>query len=64
MTTSPPDLAAALAEKEAVLTRIKEHFGVWTRDRRMRIMGEMILRDIERFEREEAEKTRRGDRAR
>lgn len=51
-------LRAALAEKTAVVQRIKEYVGVWTQDKRMRVMGEIVLREIERIEREEAARSR------
>lgn len=47
-------LRAALAQKQAVIDRIKAHVGLWKQDKRMRIMGEILLADIERIEREEA----------
>lgn len=54
-------LHAALEEKEAVLTRIKQHVAVWLQDKRMRIAGEILLRDIERIENEErSARERRG----
>ena len=47
-----------LEEKEAVIARIKAYITPWLSDKRMRISGEIILREIERIEREESETTR------
>lgn len=53
---------AELEEKKAVIERIRAHIALWKGDKRLRIAGEILLRDIQRFEQEEAEKTQRGDR--
>lgn len=55
-------LLAERDEARAIVARIKEHIGLWTLDKRLRIAGEIILRDIQRFEAEEAERTERGER--
>ena len=48
-------------EKKAVIARIKGYFEPWKTDTRLKIMASHLLRDIEKFEREEAEMTNRGD---
>ncbi len=53
-------LETKLEERKAVIERIRAHIALWKGDKRLRIAGEILLRDIERFEREEAEKTRSG----
>lgn len=54
----PTDPPASLYEQariqHAVIERIKQHVGLWKSDKRLRIAGEILLRDIETFEREEA----------
>lgn len=45
-------------EHEAVIRRIKEHIGLWKHDKRLKIAGEILLRDIERIEKEERERAR------
>ena len=49
-------------EARAVVERIKRYVEPWMNDKRMRIMGGILLREIERVEKEEAEKTARGER--
>lgn len=51
-------------EKAAVIARIKQYVEPWKNDKRMRIMGQIFLREIERIETEEAEKTQREGRGR
>jgi hypothetical protein len=51
-------LRAQLDEKRAVIARIREYCTVMTTDRRMRVMGSILLGEIDRIEREEAERTR------
>lgn len=55
------DLARALAEKEAVLRRLREYFGVMQRDKRMKVMGEILMRELARIEEEEREKAGRPE---
>lgn len=47
---------AELAAKKAVLQRIRDHARLLMGDKRMRIAGELLLRDIDRWEKEEDEK--------
>ena len=56
-------LRATIEEQRAVIERIRTHVGVWLHDKRMRIAGEILLAEIDRIQAEEAERTRRGDRA-
>jgi hypothetical protein len=58
--SAPSDAQALAAEKEAVIARIKAYLEPWQRDKRMKVMGEILMREIERIEQEEAEKTARG----
>lgn len=54
-------LRRAEAERDelaAVLERVKQHIGLWRNDRRLRIAGEILLRDIARFEDEERARRR------
>lgn len=55
-------LQSALAEKEAIIARIKAYIAPWKTDKRMRIMGEIFLREIDRIEKEEAERSASGGR--
>lgn len=55
-------LHLALAEKEAVIARIKAYVAPWKTDKRMRIMGGIFLREIDSIEKEEAERTAKGER--
>ena len=49
-------------ELEAVIARIREYVEPWKRDKRMKILGEMLLREIDRIEAEEAARTQREGR--
>lgn len=49
-------------EQQAVLDRVKEMLALWRQDKRMKLMGEILLGDIARFEKEEAERTAQGAR--
>lgn len=50
------DFRALYEEKKAVVERIKAYVEPWKRDRRMRVMGEILLGEIARIEKEEAER--------
>lgn len=50
------DFRALYEEKKAVIERIKAYMEPWKRDRRMRVMGEILLGEIARIEKEEAER--------
>lgn len=50
------DFRALYEEKKAVIERIKAYVEPWKRDRRMRVMGEILLGEIARIEKEEAER--------
>lgn len=56
MPDAPTD-RALYEEKRAVIERIKRHIGIWEEDKRMRIFGRLLLREIDRIETEEAERT-------
>lgn len=56
------ELRARYEEKKAVIARIKQYVEPWKRDKRMKILGEMLLREIQRIEDEEARKTQREGR--
>jgi hypothetical protein len=58
----PDDFRARYEEKVAVIERIKAYIAPWMTDKRMKIMGQIMLREIERYEKEEAEKTERDGR--
>lgn len=45
-------------EKAAVIERIKAYVAPWRTDKRMKVMGEILLREIERAETEEAARVR------
>jgi hypothetical protein len=45
-------------EQAAVIEGIKAYIEPWKRDKGMRIMGGMLLREIERLEKAAAERTR------
>lgn len=49
-------LRAKVDEQRAVIERIKRYFQPWLQDKRMRISGEIVLREIARIEAEEAAK--------
>lgn len=49
-------LYARYEEKRRVIARIREYVEPWRRDKRMKVMGEILLREIDRIEREEAER--------
>jgi len=55
-------LHALAQEKAAVIERIKAYLEPWKNDKRMRVMGEILLKEIARVEQEEAERS--GDRRR
>lgn len=57
-----PSAEHLAAEKGAVVHRIKSYIGVMRQDKRMRTMAEILLREIERIEQEEAAKTARRER--
>ena len=64
---SPADEQARLLraqneELRAVLARVKEYVGVMKQDKRMRVMAGILLDHVARIEREEAERTARGER--
>lgn len=58
-----PTAEQLLAEKIAVIARIRQYAEVMTTDKRMKVLGQILLREIERIEKEEAERTARGERA-
>lgn len=58
--THPGGASEPACEHEAVVARIKSYVGLWLQDRRMKVSGEILLKEIARYEREEAEKRRRG----
>lgn len=49
-------------EARAVIEGIKAHVEPWKNDKRMKIMGEILLGHIARIEKEEAERTQKGGR--
>jgi hypothetical protein len=53
-------LHAKCEEQAAVIERIKAYIRPMETDKRMRIFGGMLLREIERAQKEEAERTRQG----
>lgn len=55
-------LRAACEERDAVVARIKAYLAPWARDKRMKVMGEILLKEIGRIEQEEARRTRDGAR--
>ena len=57
-----PTDAERVAELEAVVQRVKSYISVMTHDKRMRVMADILLREIDRIEEEEAAKTARGGR--
>lgn len=62
-TLAHEDLAAKLAEKEAVIARVKAYLEVGLQDKRMRIWTKILLDEVARIEREEREKTQSGGRS-
>lgn len=52
-------LKAQVEAQRAVIARIRKYFEPWLHDRRMRISGEIVLREIDRIEKEELEKAGR-----
>ncbi|HUR69495.1 MAG TPA: hypothetical protein VM370_09640 [Candidatus Thermoplasmatota archaeon] len=46
-------------ERAAVIARIKGYVGLWQHDRRMKVMGEILLGEIARIEKDEADRSQR-----
>lgn len=57
-----PSAEERLAEKIAVIARLRSYLAVMQQDKRMRVMANILLGEIDRAEREEAARTERGER--
>ena len=55
-------LRAELDAQKAVLARVKQYVSFWLQDRRMKVSGEILLKEIARYEREESERATRDAR--
>ena len=52
-------LRAKVEEQRLVIARIRKYFEPWLHDKRMKVSGEIVLREIDRIEKEEAERAGR-----
>jgi hypothetical protein len=51
-----------LEEQKAIMARIKAYIGLWKTDKRMKILGRILLDEFQRIENEEGEKTQQEGR--